>query len=127
MFSLASGVVGGYPFRSREQGMEGRVGHPDPRPGVSGACVLRPAQLVNRRARAEFEIAARIPHIVDGLRCNCHCSDLRGLYSLLSCFETEGMAQYCRICRDEVRLAYVLFSGGASLREIRAAIDAESW
>ena len=65
-----------------------------------------------------------IPQIVDGIRCQCGCADLPGFYSLLSCYESEGMARWCEICQGEGRLAARLYKTGKTLDEIRAAIDA---
>lgn len=65
-----------------------------------------------------------IPQVVDGIRCNCGCADIPGFYSLLSCYESEGMARYCEICQGEARLAHRLHTAGQTLEDIRAAIDA---
>jgi hypothetical protein len=48
-----------------------------------------------------------------------------GKYSLLSCFEADGMAGHCEVCQNEGRLAYRLHKQGKTLKEIRAAIDAK--
>ena len=61
----------------------------------------------------------------NGIRCQCSCSALEGKYSLLSCYEGDGMAGHCQICQGEGRLAYRLHTQGKSLDEIRAAIDAK--
>lgn len=99
--------------------------HPVPRPGVNASKVLRDDQLADSpEAVPAFEAARRIPHILDGIRCHCGCADLKGFYSLLSCYEADGMARMCVICQGQARLADRLFRGGSSLDEIRAAIDA---
>lgn len=71
-----------------------------------------------------FDLVREIPQIVDGIRCQCGCANLPGFYSLLSCYESEGMARWCDICQGEGRLASRLHKAGKTLDEIRAAIDA---
>ena len=95
--------------------------HPEPRPGITAANVLKSEQVDD--GKAEFDMVREIPHIVDGIRCPCGCSDREGFYSLLSCFEGEGMAQNCRVCRNVARLAHRLHKEGKDLKEIRAAVD----
>ena len=98
-----------------------RPNHPDPRPGITAAKVL-PADRVHD-ARDEFEQVREIPQIIDGIRCPCGCADREGFYSLLSCYEGDGMAQHCVICRGEASLAFRMHEQGKSLDEIRTAID----
>jgi len=99
--------------------------HPDPRPGITSAGVLTAAQLAGwAHAAPIFDQVREIPEVVDGIRCQCGCADSPGFYSLLSCFESEGMARYCDICQGEARLAHRLHQAGKTLDEIRAAIDA---
>lgn len=99
--------------------------HPDPRPGITAARVLTTAELAEwSHAAPVFDQVREIPAIVDGIRCQCGCADSPGFYSLLSCFESEGMARYCDICQGEARLAHRLYRAGESLDQIRAAIDA---
>ena len=101
--------------------------HPTPRPGVTAAKVLTRKQLMGEHAEAApvFDMVRQIPYIVDGIRCQCGCAELEGNYSLLSCFEGQGMAGHCQVCQGEARLAYRLHKQGKSLNEIRAAIDAK--
>lgn len=100
-------------------------GHPTPRPGITAANVLPDSELVDfPSAKPAFEAVRKIPQIVDGIRCNCGCADVPGFYSLLSCYESAGMARMCDICQGEARYAARLFAAGKSLDEIRAAIDA---
>ncbi|MEO8226707.1 MAG: CYCYC family (seleno)protein, partial [Gemmatimonadota bacterium] len=68
--------------------------------------------------------ARRIPQILDGIRCHCGCATLPGFYSLLSCYEGDGMARMCVICQGQARLADRLERAGKSLDQIRSAIDA---
>ena len=73
-----------------------------------------------------FEAVRAIPQIIDGLRCHCGCAGLPGFYSLLTCFEgPNAMALACPICPGEGRMAARLHKGGATLDEIRAALDAK--
>jgi len=99
--------------------------HPTPRPGIDASKVLGDGHLADwPDARPAFEAVRQIPQVVDGIRCTCGCADKPGFYSLLSCYEGEGMALHCPICQGEARLALRLHQSGKSLDEIRAAIDA---
>jgi hypothetical protein len=99
--------------------------HPTPRPGIDASKVLGDDHLADwPDARPAFEAVRQIPQVADGIRCTCGCADKPGFYSLLSCFEGEGMALHCPICQGEARLAFRLHQSGKSLDEIRAAIDA---
>jgi hypothetical protein len=102
-----------------------RQPHPEPRPGITADNVLTHEQLANApHAIDVFDLVREIPEIVDGIRCQCGCADLPGFYSLLSCYESDGMARYCPICQGEGRLVSRLHKAGKTLEEIRAAIDA---
>lgn len=99
--------------------------HPTPRPGVTAAKVLTAAQLSKTAHAIEyFDMVRQIPAVVDGIRCNCGCAEIEGFYSLLSCYESDGMASWCEICEGEGRMAFRLHKEGKTLDEIRAAIDA---
>lgn len=98
------------------------AGHPEPRPDVDGSQVLSREKVAPRLADL-FDGIREIPHIADGLGCHCGCGFIEGMRSLLSCYEGVGMAQGCHICEGEGRLAVRLAGEGASLMEIRAAID----
>ena len=103
-----------------------RSDHPTPRPGITAAKVLTKDQLGEHQDAAPvFDLVRQIPEVVDGIRCQCGCSMLEGKYSLLSCYEADGMAAHCQVCQGEGRLAYRLHKQGKSLDEIRAAIDAK--
>jgi hypothetical protein len=107
-------------------GMTRLSDHPTPRPGITAAKVLTKDQLGEHQDAAPvFDMVREIPQVVDGLRCQCGCSALEGKYSLLSCFEADGMAGHCQICQGEGRLAYRLHKKGKTLDEIRSAIDAK--
>ena len=95
--------------------------HPDARPGITGAKVLR-ADSVSERAREPYTIAARIPGLFDALFCHCECHEREGRRSLLECFE-DDMASTCGICQGQATMAGELHAQGKSLAEIRAAID----
>lgn len=100
--------------------------HPTPRANVTAARVVPAAKLADESSavRAAFEDARRIPGVIDGIRCQCGCADYdETTYSLLSCFEGEGMARDCLICQGSARLAFRMHNAGKSLAEIRAAVD----
>ncbi|MBC7844327.1 MAG: hypothetical protein H7099_18595 [Gemmatimonadaceae bacterium] len=98
--------------------------HPTPRPGIDASKVLPSERLKDTpRVQTAFDEVRRIPAIVDGIRCHCGCADADGFYSLLSCFEGDGMARHCDICRGQGRLAFRLHKTGKTLDQIRAAID----
>ena len=100
--------------------------HPEPRPGITAARVLTRDQLGEHKDAAPvFDMVREIPQVVDGIRCQCGCASMESKYSLLSCFEAEGMAGHCEVCQNEGRLAYRLHKRGKTLKEIRAAIDAK--
>jgi len=106
--------------------MAGVSDHPTPRPGITSAKVLTKDQLGEHKdAGPVFDMVREIPEVVDGIRCQCGCSALEGKYSLLSCYEADGMAAHCQIWQGEGRLAYRLHKQGKTLDEIRAAIDAK--
>lgn len=99
--------------------------HPEPRPGITAARVLRDEMLTDLSLASVFAMVREIPQVVDGIRCTCGCAEMEGFYSLLSCFEKDGMAQHCVVCQGQARLAHKLHAEGWSLRGIRRAIDAE--
>jgi hypothetical protein len=100
--------------------------HPRPRPGITAARVVPAASLRNKKKASEvFDMVREIPQVIDGIHCYCGCAELPDSYSLLSCFESDGMAQVCHVCQGEARLAHRLHTDGKSLDEIRAAIDAK--
>jgi len=102
-----------------------RRNHPEPRRGITAAAVLRGSQLlVNAEAAPVFDMVRQMPQIVDGIRCHCGCSELVTFYSLLSCFEGDGMAQVCETCQGAARIAYSCFLQEMTLEDIRAAVDA---
>jgi hypothetical protein len=100
-----------------------RPDHPEPRPGITADKVLKDEDVTNPKAKESFAMVREIPHIIDGIRCPCDCGDKKGYYSLLSCFEGEGMAQKCGVCYGAARVAYLHHKKGESLDQIRAAVD----
>jgi hypothetical protein len=100
--------------------------HPRPRPGITGDKVLTREQLSRSPALIPlFDSVREIPEVIDGIRCNCGCTNPPEFYSLLSCYEANGMARDCVICQGQGRLAVRLHKEGKTLDEIRAAIDAK--
>jgi hypothetical protein len=102
----------------------GAFAHPDPRPGIDASKVLTADRLANPSAAPVYDMVREIPEIVDGIRCHCGCAELDGYYSLLTCYEEQGMAQFCDICKGQAREAYRLHEKGKELKAIRTAIDA---
>lgn len=99
--------------------------HPTPRPGITSARVLPAAKVRDKSVAAVYALVREVPQVMDGIRCNCGCAELEGMYSLLSCYEQGGMAQHCVICQGQARLAHRMHRDGFSLNAIRRAIDAE--
>ena len=99
--------------------------HPTPRPGVTAERVLAAVKLEgeSRKVRAAFDEVRQVPGVVDGIRCHCGCAEREGNYSLLSCYEGEGMARSCQLCQGQARMAFRLHKAGRTLAEIRDAID----
>ena len=98
--------------------------HPDPRPGIDASQVLTPDQLTEHpEAISAFDQVRAIPQVVDGIRCSCGCASREGFYSLLSCYEGEGLARHCEVCQGTGRRAYRLHKQGKTLNEIREAVD----
>ena len=131
---LAAGIgvlLGAVPFRRDPHCGHGARGvdhgpHPTPRPGIDASHVLRADQLkASPDAISAFDQVRQIPEIVDGIRCHCGCAKEQGFYSLLSCYEGDGMARDCHICQGQGRMAFRMHSAGKSLAQIRDAIDAK--
>lgn len=123
---LAAGMGVLMPSRRAWAHGAGRFAHPAPRAGITGAKVLKAADLTKSPHLVElFDGIRAIPHIADGIGCYCGCAELSGHYSLLSCYEGDSMARSCPICQGEGRVTVRLAKAGKSLDEIRAAIDAQ--
>jgi hypothetical protein len=122
-YAFALLIVGRVP-RSERRPMS-LVQHPDPRPGIDASKVLTRDQLVDYPdAVSAFDQVREIPQVVDGIRCSCGCASREGFYSLLSCYEGEGMARHCEVCQGTGRMAFRLHKQGKTLEEIRDAVDA---
>jgi hypothetical protein len=99
--------------------------HPTPREGVTGAGVL-PASTWGddmRLVRA-YEAAHEFPAVFDGLYCYCECKENLGHRSLLTCYQSEHAAS-CDVCLTEGTMAFQMHQRGATLDQIRQAIDAQ--
>ena len=116
--AAAAGARGVRPSPAR------RTEHPTPRPGITAAGVLTANRLKHHSAAEAYERVREIPQVVDGIHCHCGCATLKGFYSLLTCYEAGGMAQYCDICQGEAMLVSKLHREGWSLNGIRASVDA---
>lgn len=122
-------LVGTAALAPRVLGAAGRsslIEHPDPRPDIDGSLVLSSEQLSKapERVVALFDGIRAIPHIADGIGCNCGCSALPTYRSLLTCYYETGMARGCMICQGEARLVIARHAEGQTLEQIRRAIDA---
>ncbi len=99
--------------------------HPDPRPDVDASEVLSAEELQDVPHLIPLYDGIRaIPHIADGIRCQCGCANIPGYRSLLICYESQGMATLCVVCQTEGRMVVRLHGKGYTLDQIRAAVDA---
>jgi hypothetical protein len=97
--------------------------HPAPRDGLTAGDVVPGSRYAAYPRIAEvYEMAARIPAVLDGLYCHCDCSRHSDHRSLLTCFQDDHGAA-CDVCLTEAALAYRMTSEGRSLKEIRKAVD----
>lgn len=122
--ALLARAAGAAPPRNAVRALFDPGVHPTPRRGITASRVLTAKRLHNQAAAPVYDMVRKIPQVVDGIHCHCGCANLEGFYSLLTCFEDDGMAQHCDICQGEARLVYKLHSEGWSLSGIRASIDA---
>jgi hypothetical protein len=125
----AAGAFAGFfafrPARAHAAGRLPQTVHPDPREGVDASKVLTREQLEEvPDVIPLFDSIREIPHIVDGIHCYCGCASQPGFRSLLTCFESNGMAKFCPVCQGEGKLAVRRHAEGQSLGDIRRAIDA---
>jgi hypothetical protein len=98
--------------------------HPQPRAEAAQMHTESPDRYGDYpEAKEVYKLAAYVKTTLDGLFCYCYCKG-GGHYSLLDCFKDDHGAG-CDICLDEARLAYGMVQQGASLDQIRAAIDAQ--
>jgi len=122
--ALVGALVGARSAAAHAGGAPRAYEHPQPRVGIDASAVLTKGQLANPSADPVFELARELPEVMDGVLCHCGCAELDGFYSLLSCFEKQGMAQFCQICQGEARIVHELHGKGKSLEAIRTSIDA---
>ena len=100
--------------------------HPAPRKGIDASRVVAAKDVDGDKAAVDaFDLVREIPQVVDGIRCSCGCDSIEGYYSLLSCFERDGMAAHCEVCQEHARLIHRLHRQGKTLAQIRAAVDAK--
>jgi hypothetical protein len=98
--------------------------HPQPRAAAEQMVTESPDRYgAYPEAKEVYKMAAHIKSTLDGLFCYCYCKG-GGHYSLLDCFKDDHGAG-CDVCLDEARVAYQMIQEGASLEQIRAAIDAQ--
>ncbi len=96
--------------------------HPDPRPDASAANVLPASNWNYEPIVRAYTAAAQNPQVLDGIYCHCQCKEHFNHRSLLTCFESEhGTA--CDICQGEAVMAAQMHGQGASLDQIREAVD----
>ncbi len=88
------------------------------------ADVLAPEQFSRPAVRQGYQIATRIPEVLNKLYCWCGCEN-RGVHrSNLQCFE-DKMAQDCPVCLGTAEMAYDLTNKGVTdAATIQAAVDA---
>lgn len=99
--------------------------HPDPRPDVDSSRVLKPEEIGSDPSLLSLYDGIReIPHIADGIRCMCGCAENPAMRSLLTCFESNGMARYCNGCQTEGAMVVRLHKAGRTLDQLRRAVDA---
>jgi hypothetical protein len=98
--------------------------HPKPRANAEHMHTESPDRYgAYPEAKEVYGMSAHIKSTLDGLFCYCYCKG-GGHYSLLDCFKDDHGAG-CDVCLGEARLAYDMIQKGATLAEIRAAIDAQ--
>ena len=100
-----------------------RPHHPEPRAmDHAGHVVSHERYAAYPRVQEVYRMAAQVPHVLDGLHCYCECGEHSGHYSLLDCFASDHGAR-CDICLSEAAVAHEMTRQGASLDDIRRAID----
>ncbi|MBI4542105.1 MAG: hypothetical protein HY705_03675 [Gemmatimonadetes bacterium] len=106
-------------------GRAGGHGHPMPRTGITGERVLPRSMLAGYSNEVAAYSAARAhPAVLDGLYCHCDCSQHSGHRSLLTCFESQHGAS-CEVCQREAIMGAEMHGRGATLDQIRQAVDAQ--
>lgn len=106
-----------------QRGNSGMSHHPTPRINATQLAVMPAARYSeNPRVAQTYTMAAQVPQMLDGVFCYCYCARTFGHYSLLDCFR-EDHASECDICLNEAMIAYQMTQDGASLDDIRQAVD----
>lgn len=97
--------------------------HPEPREHIGHEHVAPAARYAAYPRVAQiYEAVAATPHVIDGVYCYCDCAEHSGHYSLLDCFHDDHAAR-CDICLSEAAMAHRMHQDGASLDDIRTAVD----
>ena len=117
---VAVAVAGGLLLASRKS----EAAHPTPRDMDHADHIMDSREFRGyERVQEVYRMAAAVPNVLDGIYCYCACSEHSGHYSLHDCFSSAHGAR-CDICMSEAALAYRMTRDGASLDEVREAIDA---
>ena len=117
---VAVAVAAGLLLASRKSD----AAHPTPRDMDHAEHIMDGRQFRGfERVQEVYRMAAAVPDVLDGIYCYCACSEHSGHYSLHDCFSSAHGAR-CDICMSEAALAYRMTRDGASLAEVREAIDA---
>ncbi len=82
---------------------------------------LSPRYFVGKTAKA-YEVARRIPEVLDRIYCYCRCQDNFGHKSLLTCY-VDRHASQCGVCMDEALMAYDLVRKGYDTDEVVERVD----
>lgn len=97
--------------------------HPEPRADAAHQHVVPATHYASYPRVAQiYSMVAAVPDVIDGIYCYCACSEHSGHYSLLDCFKDNHAAR-CDVCLSEAALAHRMHEDGASLDEIRTAVD----
>lgn len=106
-----------------QRGGGGMSHHPTPRVNATELAVMPAARYASSpRVAQTYTMAAQIPQMLDGVFCYCMCAQTFGHYSLLDCFREDHAAD-CDVCLNEAMIAYQMTQDGASLDDIRQAVD----
>jgi len=73
-----------------------------------------------------YELAAKIPAVIDQQPCYCYCDRSMGHKSLHSCFSSTHGAE-CGTCLKELYYTYTMYKQGKKPQQIRAGIVKGDW
>lgn len=92
---------------------------------TDAANVLDPSRFTRPEVQRTYQIATKIPEVLNQLYCWCGCEN-RGVHrSNLGCFEDE-MAVDCAVCRGTAEIAFRMTKDGITdAGSIQAAVDKE--